>query len=47
MLGAIILDPNPKKLTVGNYFVKFYGPAATVAENEQTFLEMLDSLKVK
>jgi len=42
MLGAIIVTQNR-----GNYFVKFYGPQATVSANEKTFREMLDSLKVK
>jgi hypothetical protein len=42
MLGAIIATKQR-----GQYFVKFYGPEATVAANEKAFLEMVDSLKVK
>ena len=42
MLGAIIVTAKR-----GNYFVKFYGPAATVSANEKAFLTMLDTLKVK
>ena len=42
MLGAIIAT---KKR--GQYFVKFYGPKATVEKNEKHFKDMLDSLKVK
>lgn len=32
---------------VGNYFLKFYGPAATVAENEKAFRDLIGSLSVK
>lgn len=42
VLGAIIVTEKR-----GQYFVKFYGPQATVAANEKAFLEMLNSLKVK
>ncbi|MCC7084981.1 MAG: hypothetical protein IT427_08240 [Pirellulales bacterium] len=42
MLAAIVLTHG-----AGNYFVKFYGPAKTVAENEQAFHEMLASLQEK
>lgn len=42
MLAAIITS---KK--VGNYFIKFYGPQHTVADNEGAFLKMLDTLEVK
>jgi hypothetical protein len=42
VLGAIITTEKR-----GQYFVKFYGPQATVAANEKAFLEMLNSLKVK
>ena len=42
MLAAIV-----ETKEAGNYFLKFYGPKATVAENEKAFKEMLDSLRVK
>jgi hypothetical protein len=42
MLGAIVVTQNR-----GNYFVKFYGPQATVTAHEKAFREMLESLKVK
>ena len=42
MLGAIIVTEKS-----GNYFVKYYGPKATVAKNEKLFKEMVDSLQVK
>ena len=42
MLGAII---QTKK--AGNYFVKFYGPEKTVAENEKAFFNMIDRLEQK
>ena len=42
MLGAIIVTQNR-----GQYFVKFYGPQATVSANEKAFQAMLDSLQVK
>ena len=42
MLAAIIATEKD-----GNYFIKFYGPKKTVAENEDAFKKMLDSLKVK
>ncbi|MBC7854218.1 MAG: hypothetical protein IAF94_12355, partial [Pirellulaceae bacterium] len=42
MLAAII-----ETKAAGNYFVKFYGPKATIAENEKAFQELLLSLKVK
>ena len=41
MLGAIIIAPK-----IGNYFVKFYGPAKTVAKYEADFGKMLDGLTV-
>ncbi len=41
MLGAIMVAPK-----IGNYFVKFYGPAKTVAKYEADFGKMLDSLTV-
>lgn len=42
MLGAIIATEKE-----GQYFLKFYGPKATVDKNEDAFKKMLDSLKVK
>jgi hypothetical protein len=39
MLGAIIETDG------GNFFVKLYGPAKTIAEHEKTFRAMLESLK--
>ena len=42
MLAAII-----ETKEAGNYFVKFYGPKATIAENEKAFQELLGSLVVK
>ena len=42
LLGAIIVTE--KK---GSYFVKGYGPAATVAANEKAFREFVGSLKLK
>ena len=32
---------------IGNYFIKFYGPADLVKENEKEFRTMIDSLKKK
>lgn len=42
MLGAIIVTKG-----LGNYFLKFYGPDRTVADNEKAFLGMIESLKQK
>ena len=42
MLGAIVATKD-----AGNYFLKLYGPKATVTEAEKGFHEMLKSLKVK
>jgi hypothetical protein len=42
MLAAIVVTKS-----AGNYFVKFYGPAKTVAENEKAFKEMMESVKEK
>jgi hypothetical protein len=42
MLGAIIQTKD-----AGNYFLKLYGPKATIDENEKGFQEMVKSLKVK
>jgi hypothetical protein len=41
MLGAIIVTPKN-----GQYFLKYYGPKKTVAENEAKFKELVRSLKV-
>ena len=46
MLGVIIEAKIDGK-TAGNYFLKFYGPAATVTENEKAFKGMVESLVVK
>lgn len=42
MLGAIIQTKD-----AGNYFLKLYGPKATIGEAEKGFQEMVKSLKVK
>lgn len=42
MLAAIIATEKD-----GQHFIKFYGPKATVAKNEDAFKKMIDSLKVK
>ena len=42
MLGAIIQTKD-----AGNYFLKLYGPKATIGEAEKGFHEMIKSLKVK
>jgi hypothetical protein len=42
MLGAIIQTKD-----AGNYFLKLYGPKATINEAEKGFHEMVKSLKVK
>ena len=39
MLGAIIQTPE------ANFFVKFYGPARTVAEHEKAFRQMIESIR--
>ncbi len=41
MLAAIIATQS------GNYFIKFYGPERTVAENEKAFQAMIDGLEQK
>lgn len=46
MLAAIISLKSGGK-PAGNYFIKFYGPKATVAKNEAAFMKMIDSLQVK
>ena len=43
MLAAII----PGGPSIGNYFIKFYGPAELVKENEKAFDTMIDSLSKK
>jgi len=42
MLAAIVQTKDS-----GNYFLKFYGPKATVTENEKAFRDVVDSLQVK
>ncbi len=42
MLAAIV-----ETKEAGNYFLKFYGPKTTVAENEKAFQQLLGSLQVK
>ena len=42
MLAAIIQTP-----TNGNYFVKLYGPKATIDKNEEHFNSMIESLKIE
>jgi hypothetical protein len=42
VLGAIIETRND-----GLYFIKFYGPQATISAHEKAFHEMLNSLQVK
>lgn len=42
MLGAIIATKD-----AGNYFLKLYGPKATIGEAEKGFQEMVKSMKVK
>jgi len=42
MLAAIITTEK-----LGNYFLKFYGPSATIDENKEKFTTMVKSLKVK
>ncbi len=39
MLGAIC------QTKAGNYFLKLYGPKATIAENEKAFRSMVESMK--
>ena len=41
MLGAICVTK------AGNYFLKLYGPKATIAENEKGFRALVESMKVK
>jgi hypothetical protein len=43
MLAAII----PGGPSIGNYFIKLYGPAELVKENEKAFSAMIDSLSKK
>ena len=42
MLAAII-----ETQSLGDYFIKFYGPQRTVTDNEKAFLKMIDSLQRK
>jgi hypothetical protein len=42
MLAAIVVTDK-----FGNYFIKAYGPKATMSKNEAAFKAMIDSLKVK
>lgn len=42
MLAAIVATKGS-----GNYFLKFYGPAKTVTENEKAFRDMVKSLRAK
>ncbi|QDU30422.1 hypothetical protein ETAA8_55620 [Anatilimnocola aggregata] len=42
MLAAIVQTKES-----GNYFLKFYGPKATVTENEKAFRDLVDSMQVK
>jgi hypothetical protein len=42
MLAAIIATKS-----AGNYFIKFYGPERTVADNEKAFQAMIDGLEQK
>ena len=42
MLAAIVVTKD-----LGNYFIKFYGPERTVADNKAAFEKMIDSLAVK
>ena len=46
MLAAIIETTQDGKRT-GNYFIKFIGPAKTVAENAKGFEKMIESLSAK
>ena len=42
MLAAIVVTKD-----AGNYFLKLYGPKATITENEKAFSSLVDSLTVK
>jgi hypothetical protein len=42
MLGAVIPTAD-----YGQYFIKFYGPSATVAAQEKAFQKMIRSLKIR
>lgn len=42
MLAAIVQTKD-----AGNYFLKFYGPKATVTENEKAFRDLVDSMQAK
>ncbi len=42
MLAAILVGDK-----IGQYFVKFYGPAKTVEEQQKAFVEMIEGLEAK
>ena len=42
MLAAIIVNKD-----LGSYFIKFYGPDRTVADNRKAFEKMIDGLEVE
>ena len=42
MLAAIVATKS-----LGTYFIKFYGPEHTVADNEKAFLTMIEGLEQK
>lgn len=42
MLGAILVGDK-----IGQYFIKFYGPAKTVEEQQKAFVEMIEGLEEK
>jgi hypothetical protein len=42
MLAAIVATKS-----LGNYFIKFYGPERTVADNEKAFVTMIEGLEQK
>lgn len=46
MLAAIIQTKKDGKST-GNYFIKFYGPNATVSGQQANFTKMIEGLKAK
>lgn len=46
MLAAII-ETSQKGKKTGNYFIKLIGPRKTIAENQEAFDAMIDSLKAK
>ena len=46
MIAAIVEIPKDVK-SKGNYYIKFYGPAKTIKQNEKAFMEFVQSLKMK